>query len=94
MKSGKIVRVVDLTKQSFVVFGRLDNCDIAMLHPTVSRHHAVLQYRSSTQGDDEAGFYVYDLGSSLGTFLNKQKVQPKVYARVKVNNLCSCFICL
>lgn len=67
------------------MFGRLEHCDIPMLHPTVSRYHAVLQYRSVGDEQNEPGFYIYDLGSSLGTFLNKQKLKSKIFVRVKVN---------
>ncbi|XP_054277918.1 kanadaptin-like [Macrosteles quadrilineatus] len=87
LKNGTIVKTLDLTLRSFHVFGRLENCDIPMLHPTVSRYHAVLQYRAVADEENDIGFYIYDLGSSLGTFHNKQKVKPKIFVRVKVGHM-------
>jgi len=69
--------------------GRLPGCALALEHPSVSRHHAVLQYRGagrSPDGPDAAGFYVYDLGSTHGTFLNKARVPPRTYCRVRVGH--------
>ena len=87
------------------VFGRLPVCDVSLEHPSISRYHAVLQYRPSdatnTTTDteskegktlpfgapNEAGFYVYDLNSTHGSFLNKSKLQPRVYYRVRVGQM-------
>uniref|UniRef100_A0A1B6H1L1 FHA domain-containing protein n=1 Tax=Cuerna arida TaxID=1464854 RepID=A0A1B6H1L1_9HEMI len=84
LKSGTIVKTIDLSQRSFWVFGRLEHCDIPMLHPTVSRYHAVLQYRVTGSDKCDPGFYILDLDSSLGTFVNKQKLRPHNYTRVKV----------
>lgn len=57
-----------------------------MAHPTISRYHAVLQYRSTFSADDESrGFYLFDLGSTHGTFLNKNRLKPESFTRVQVN---------
>ena len=43
---------------------------------------------SSNDGSSpEAGFYVYDLGSTHGTYLNKQKVRPRAYCRLRVGQM-------
>ena len=48
------------------MFGRLDTCDVQLEHPTVSRYHAVLQYKPrEEEGDLEEGFYLYDLGEKV-----------------------------
>nr|XP_014284595.1 kanadaptin isoform X2 [Halyomorpha halys] len=87
LKSGVIQRRMNLRKKSFVVFGRIDSCDVVMAHPTVSRYHAVLQYRGVPDGDLDKGFYLYDLDSTHGTFLNKGRLKPKIYARIKVGHM-------
>lgn len=82
IKNGTFVETFNI-RNSLVVFGRLDVCDIMFEHPSVSRYHAVVQY---CEGDSShpKGFYLYDLGSTHGTFLNKQKINAKVYYKLKV----------
>eukprot|EP00731_Ephydatia_muelleri_P009500 Em0005g86a len=101
IKNGAVVDEIDLSEKPYHVFGRLPTCDIAMDHPSISRFHTILQCRpvSSDKGgkDDnhtlfstepwEAGFYVYDLGSTHGTFLNKTRIQPRSYYRVRVGQM-------
>lgn len=84
LKLGTIIENIDLSSKSFFVFGRLSTCDIHMAHPTVSRYHAVLQYRKQGTEESPAGFYIYDLGSTHGTFLNRFKIKPNMYVRIKV----------
>lgn len=78
LKSGVIIdRVEDLHSKAYWMIGRLpvgSGIDISAAHPTVSRFHAVLQYKgvwlkdpkSSHESDDESsqqgGWYIYDLG--------------------------------
>uniref|UniRef100_A0A146LJF3 Kanadaptin n=1 Tax=Lygus hesperus TaxID=30085 RepID=A0A146LJF3_LYGHE len=87
IKSGVIAKTIPLKSKSFFTFGRLETCDVPMAHPTVSRYHAVLQYRQIPEGEDGPGFYLYDLGSTHGTFVNKYKVKSKVYGRIKVGHM-------
>uniref|UniRef100_A0A0A9W3A9 Kanadaptin n=1 Tax=Lygus hesperus TaxID=30085 RepID=A0A0A9W3A9_LYGHE len=87
IKSGVIAKTIPLKSKSFFTFGRLETCDVPMAHPTVSRYHAVLQYRQLPEGEDGPGFYLYDLGSTHGTFVNKYKVKSKVYGRIKVGHM-------
>ncbi|XP_046975844.1 kanadaptin [Vanessa cardui] len=87
LKSGMILEKIELTNKPYYVFGRLANCDIVMGHPTVSRHHAVLQYKAFAEdGEPASGWYIYDLGSTHGTFINKQKVRQNHYFRVRVGH--------
>ena len=45
------------------LFGRTDCCDVRMDHVTISRQHAVLQYKPFEEDKElEEGFYLYDLG--------------------------------
>ncbi|XP_044756683.1 kanadaptin [Coccinella septempunctata] len=87
LKDGSIIDTVNLMGKSYWLFGRLANCDIPMQHPTISRYHAVLQYRSEPSETDGAGFYIYDLDSTHGTFLNKNKLRPRVYVRIQVGHI-------
>ena len=102
IKNGTVVQEVDVSTKAFHVFGRLPTCDVPLEHPSISRHHAILQYRPHSgetpphAGDhhtlfstnpQESGFYIYDLGSTHGTFLNKTKVQPRCYYRMRVGQM-------
>ncbi|XP_055605378.1 kanadaptin [Uranotaenia lowii] len=100
LKNGVIIEEVkQLQNKPYWLFGRLPNCDINMAHPTISRYHAILQYRYVPEPEEnsdseensspshvtlESGWYLYDLNSTHGTFLNKQRLQPKTYVRVRV----------
>lgn len=67
MKDGQILETIDLADKPFYVLGRQpDIVDIPCENPTISRRHAVLQHK------DTGELYVYDLGSTHGTFLNKK----------------------
>lgn len=83
LKSGLILEVIDLSKSNFYVVGRLPVCDISLAHPTISRYHAVFQYRSEADEKNEKGLYVYDLGSTHGTFWNGNRIRPNMYVRIK-----------
>uniref|UniRef100_A0A8B9KL11 Solute carrier family 4 member 1 adaptor protein n=1 Tax=Astyanax mexicanus TaxID=7994 RepID=A0A8B9KL11_ASTMX len=91
LKNGAILDSIPLTQQSYFVVGRLPVCDVSLEHPSISRYHAVVQYRGlvGEEGSvgEEAGFYVYDLGSTHGTFLNKNKIPPKTYIRLRVGHV-------
>ncbi|XP_017689730.1 PREDICTED: kanadaptin [Lepidothrix coronata] len=86
LKGGVALGSVRLEDGSWFLVGRLPGCALSLEHPSVSRHHAVLQYRGAGADPDAAGFYVYDLGSTHGTFLNKARVPPRTYCRVRVGH--------
>ncbi|XP_063978871.1 kanadaptin [Diachasmimorpha longicaudata] len=83
LKSGVILDTVDLSKQSFFVIGRLPVCDIPLQHPTISRYHAILQYREKGDEKNGSGYYLYDLESTHGTFWNNCRIRPKTYVKLK-----------
>lgn len=91
LKNGTIVDTVPLTHRSYFVVGRLPVCDVTLEHPSISRYHAVIQYRGQAgEGEsvgEESGFYVHDLGSTHGTVVNKNKIPPKTYIRLRVGHV-------
>ncbi len=58
-------------RQGSLVIGRASVADLRLQHPSVSRRHC--QVRRA--GED---FYVKDLGSQNGTFVNKQRIATEV----------------
>lgn len=109
LKGGQIVEnLTNLQEKAFWTIGKFQTNNIVMAHPTISRYHAVLQYRPDVDGKDdssdssddeesntnsdskqpkpkvEKGWYLYDLNSTHGTFVNKMKVPPKTYVRIRV----------
>ncbi|XP_033844195.1 kanadaptin isoform X2 [Periophthalmus magnuspinnatus] len=91
LKNGAILNTIPLKDKSFFVVGRLPICDVSLEHPSISRYHAIIQYRgeSGETGSvgEERGFYVQDLGSTHGTVVNKNKIPPKTYIRLKVGHV-------
>ncbi|XP_077094439.1 kanadaptin isoform X2 [Siphateles boraxobius] len=91
LKNGAILDAVPLTQRSYFVVGRLPVCDVSLEHPSISRYHAVVQYRGTAGQDgglgEGTGFYAYDLGSTHGTFVNKNKIPPKTYIRLRVGHV-------
>jgi DNA-binding winged helix-turn-helix (wHTH) protein len=61
-------RVFHLTGERFVI-GRAPGCDLQIDHQAVSRQHAVIMA-------EERRYYVKDLGSTNGSFLNGKQLEP------------------
>lgn len=61
-------------KQGTVVVGRASVSDLRLQHPSISRRHAQVK----RQGEQ---FFVKDLGSQNGTFVNKQRIATEVEVR-------------
>jgi pSer/pThr/pTyr-binding forkhead associated (FHA) protein len=110
IKNGTIIQTAQLSQKPFHVFGRLPSCEFQLEHPSISRYHAILQYRPHDKQDSdndpsidtrnesiistsvsvnpkEEGFYVYDLGSTHGTFINKTKIQMRCYYRLRLGQM-------
>ncbi|XP_074329125.1 uncharacterized protein LOC141666816 [Apium graveolens] len=81
LKEGAIVDQFDVYEKGAYMFGRVDLCDFVLEHPTISRFHAVLQFKKN--GDA----YIYDLSSTHGTFVNKNQVKKKVYVELHVGDV-------
>jgi len=85
-KEDKDLEPYKIHRQSMYLFGRDRKAvDIPLDHPSCSKHHAVLQYRTVTTTDEEGRNkrvnkpYIIDLDSTNGTFLNGAKVDPRRY---------------
>lgn len=87
LKGGKIIDDIPLTERPFHVFGRWVTCHFVLEHPTLSRHHAVLQYCARPDELHPAGWYLYDLESTHGTIVNKIKVRARSFTRVRVGHV-------
>ncbi|XP_071693223.1 uncharacterized protein [Rutidosis leptorrhynchoides] len=73
-------------RQTCYLFGRERRvADIPTDHPSCSKQHAVLQYRQveKEQPDGmlakEVRPYIMDLGSTNGTFINENRIEPERY---------------
>ncbi|CAJ0597264.1 unnamed protein product [Cylicocyclus nassatus] len=87
VKNGAIVDTIDLDNrkhETFVLIGRLPNCDVVLDHPSISRYHCVLQYGEDPMDKSGKGWHIYDMGSTHGSKANKNKIPPKQYMRIRV----------
>ena len=78
MKAGQIIETRAVADKAFFTFGRSPGCDFLLEHPSASRLHAVLQYRSS-----DGCAFLYDAGSAHGTFVNKKQLKPKAHMALR-----------
>ncbi|XP_065325299.1 kanadaptin-like isoform X2 [Gordionus sp. m RMFG-2023] len=85
LKGGKIIENIPFTqKKLFLIFGRCENSDIRLENPSISRYHAIIQYCNKNVDNKFPGYYIYDLRSTHGTYLNKNKLEPQRYYRLHV----------
>ncbi len=73
---------------SETILGRSARCDIRLIDNTISRRHASICKRSN-------GYFIEDLGSSNGTFVNEQRVRRseiKVSSSIRLGNVHVCLI--
>ncbi|KAI3466225.1 hypothetical protein Pfo_022888 [Paulownia fortunei] len=73
-------------RQSCYLFGRERRvADIPTDHPSCSKQHAVLQYRQVEEDNPDGTMskrvrpYLMDLGSTNGTFINDNQIEPQRY---------------
>lgn len=82
LKDGLIIDTIHLADKAYYTLGRQhDIVDIPMDHPSISRIHAVLNYRS------DGSLMLLDLNSAQGTYLNKSICEKNVYHRVYVGDI-------
>lgn len=88
-KGDEVLPVIHLHRQSAYLIGRDRTvCDLPMDHASVSKQHAVLQYRMVTENVDGKRVtsvkpYIIDLNSANKTFLNGKPIDPQRYYELK-----------
>eukprot|EP01132_Coremiostelium_polycephalum_P002049 gene2049-2524_t len=78
-KNGSIIDTIDISKERYYVFGR--NSDVSSIlldHPSVSRRHAAIVYHGENNR-----FYLIDLLSATGTFVNNQAIKANTPTSIK-----------
>ena len=81
LKGGSIVQTIKLVGKSYFCIGRLPQCDLYMEHPSLSRNHAIIQFKATSSPEKPSGFYLFDLDSTHGSWHNKNKCFPRTYYR-------------
>lgn len=61
-------QATQLSQKQMILVGRLENCDVVLDSPQVSRRHALLRQRGET-------WTIEDLDSSNGTYVNDERVR-------------------
>lgn len=79
LKSGSIISNLEFI-QSKISFGRLQENDVVLDHPSSSRYHCVFQYSGGN-------WSLYDLESVHGTFLNKKRVESSSFVKLYSGDL-------
>lgn len=77
IRSGVTLPGISLEGKACFLVGRLPVCDISLENDTISRQHAVFQNRSNGK------LYVFDLGSTHGTFVNYKRIEAKTYVELE-----------
>ncbi|RWS02463.1 hypothetical protein B4U79_04635 [Dinothrombium tinctorium] len=86
IKNGVQVLKHNLNK-NVITFGRSRDCDFPLDHPSISRYHSALLWKEDENDSSNNGFfYVMDLNSTHGTFLNKQKLQSRTCVKIMPGN--------
>jgi smad nuclear-interacting protein 1 len=89
-KGTDIVETIELSTRSCWLIGReLSVVDLAAEHPSISKQHAVIQFRyieKTNEFGDKLGRvrpYLIDLDSANGTSLNKEEIAPSRYVELR-----------
>ena len=86
IRSGTVLKKLPLStycrrsNKGWVSFGRVPDNDWPVEHPSTSRYHCVIQF------DTHGKLFVYDLGSTHGTYINKSRIKPHEYVEFRVGD--------
>lgn len=80
VRDGVELDPIKLEGKSHFFVGRDDTADIVVDNPLCSRRHAVFQFRNDDQ------LFIMDMGSTHGTFLNKQRIEPRQYVEISIGD--------
>lgn len=93
MKGEEVMQPFYIHRQSAYLIGRDRKiADFPVDHPSCSKQHAVLQYRSmpfernGAQGRRTLP-YIIDLASANGTYLNSERIEPQRYYELKEQDI-------
>ncbi|KAL6061528.1 Kanadaptin [Balamuthia mandrillaris] len=81
VKGGAIIETIDVSEKDYWLIGRQPGCNLLMQHPSLSRQHAVLQHRQ------DGSVFLYDLGSTHGTFIGKTKLKAHRYHLLRIGDM-------
>ena len=76
-----IAQSIEMTGRPWFSFGRSASCEVVIEHPSSSRVHAVVQFRQT-----DSRPFVFDCGSTDGTFLNKKQLKAQEYTPLAVGD--------
>ncbi|CAD6499992.1 BgTH12-04097 [Blumeria graminis f. sp. triticale] len=93
-KGAEILETIDLSRQSFWRVGREASVShIFAEHPSISKQHAILQFRyveKTNEFGERRGRvrpYLLDLDSANGTLLNKQQIPARRYLELREKDM-------
>jgi hypothetical protein len=82
LKDGSLINQIKLIQKDHFILGRQpDLCDIGLEHPSISRVHAVVQYRQL-----DGALLIIDLESAHGTFVNKKLLEKNLFHQLSVGD--------
>lgn len=82
LKNGIIIGSHSFKNKPYFLLGRdRDNVDFYCEHESISRHHLIVQFK------DTGDAYIYDLGSTHGTKLNKRAIPAREYIKLNPSDL-------